>query len=450
MQNLVTLNNEMEKRQRSIDTIKTQITHLDTNIKDLDSQVQVLDAQLKEKQQNYIASMRYLAKNRTLQDKIMFIFSAKNLFQMYRRLKFVRQYADYQRGQGEMLKQQKMAVDKKHVELMSAKTQKNLKLRQGWQEQKKLRGEHDQQQQMVASLQNEQKTIQSVIADQKKKDQALNAQIDHLIAVEVAKAKARAEAEAKKKAEEQRKRREAELARKKAAREKAARENARRIAEAKAKAAKAREEARKAREEAKRAAAKDAAEKEEARKDAEIAEARARRAEEHTKEVERQATAENERNDREVAEASRSRTPMMSSEDSRLSGSFESNKGRLPMPITGGYRIVSHFGQYNVEGLKNVVLDNKGINIKGGPGCKARAIYEGEVSGVFGFGGTMVVMVRHGGYISVYCNLSSVSVSKGQKVKARQVLGNVGDDNILQFQLRKGVSKINPERWLAR
>ena len=62
----------------------------------------------------------------------------------------------------------------------------------------------------------------------------------------------------------------------------------------------------------------------------------------------------------------------------------------------------------------------------------------------------MVVMVRHGSYISVYCNLASVNVHRGQRVSTRQSLGRVGTDNILQFQLRKETSKLNPEHWLGR
>ena len=120
------------------------------------------------------------------------------------------------------------------------------------------------------------------------------------------------------------------------------------------------------------------------------------------------------------------------------------------MPITGSYKIVSHFGTNTVEGLKNVQLDNKGINIQGQEGCQARAIYNGEVSAIFGYGGKMAVMVRHGEYISVYFNLSSVSVSKGQHVSTRQTLGTVGSNNILQFQLRKQTGKLNPEQWLGR
>ena len=117
------------------------------------------------------------------------------------------------------------------------------------------------------------------------------------------------------------------------------------------------------------------------------------------------------------------------------------------MPITGNYRIVSHFGQYNVEGLKGVTLDNKGINILGQSGCAARSIYDGEVSGIFGFGGTMVVMVRHGAYISVYCNLKSVSVHSGQKVSTRQVLGYGVPIISFQFQLRRETAKLNPEAY---
>ena len=111
---------------------------------------------------------------------------------------------------------------------------------------------------------------------------------------------------------------------------------------------------------------------------------------------------------------------------------------------------MSHFGQHGVDGLPGVVLDNKGINILGGPGATARSIYDGEVSAVFNVGGSMGVLIRHGSYISVYCNLASVSVSRGQKVSVRQPIGTVGKDNILQFQLRKERAKLNPEQWLSR
>ena len=85
----------------------------------------------------------------------------------------------------------------------------------------------------------------------------------------------------------------------------------------------------------------------------------------------------------------------LNNEDRQLSGSFERNRGILPVPITGPYVIVSHYGQYAVDGLRNVKLDNKGIDIKGKPGAQARAVFNGEVSAIFQYNGLNNILVRH-------------------------------------------------------
>lgn len=440
LENLMILNSEIADKRKTIDTIRRDITVLDDNIVLLDTQLKNLEKELDDRKQKFQNSLRYMHRNRSIQNRLMFIFSAKNFTQMYRRMRFMREYAGYQRVQGEAVKVMQEQVAEAQKELTSTKRQKNDLLYRGVQEQKNLEGKQEEQKQMVSTLQKQQKTIEGIISEQRKKDMALNAQIEKLIAEEVARAKARAEAEARRKAaEEAAKKRAAELARKKAAAEAARRENERRIAEAKAREERAKAEA--------RAAARKSNEEKAA------AEREAREAENERREAERRAAAEAKRHEQEMAEAKKQpkeETYFVSTEDRRISGSFESNRGRLPMPITGPYRIVSHFGQYNVEGLKNVTLDNKGINIKGQPGAQARSIFDGEVSAVFGIGGIMGVMIRHGSYISVYCNLSLVSVRKGQKVSTRQVLGTIGSENILQFQLRKQVAKLNPESWLSR
>lgn len=387
LQNLMVINSEIEGKQRTIDTIRKDISSLDQEIAQMNRQLRQLEGQLAVCKERYVKSIRYMHRNRSAQNQLMFVFSADNFSQMFRRMRFMREYASYQHVQGDEVKVQQEAVNRKREELNSVKTQKKTLLAKDEQERKSLEDKQTEQQNVVKALQNEQRNIQNIIAQQKKKDAKLNAQIDRLIAEEIARQKARAAAEAK--------RREA--------------------AKRKAEAAKKRQE-------------------EQARKPS----------------TTRKGGSKSRKEETYVPAEEKEEALMMSSEDRRISGSFESNRGRLPIPITGSYRIVSHFGQYNVDGLRNVKLDNKGIHIKGESGAKARSIFDGEVSAVFSFGGTMVVMVRHGSYISVYCNLSSVSVHHGQKVSTRQVLGTIGHDNILQFQLRRETAKLNPERWLGR
>ena len=138
----------------------------------------------------------------------------------------------------------------------------------------------------------------------------------------------------------------------------------------------------------------------------------------------------------------------------KLNRNFAANKGRLPMPITGPYVLTGRFGRFVVPGLKGVQLDNKGINITGKAGAQARCIFNGEVTAVFPYNNMVNVIVRHGSYISVYCNLQSTTVRKGQQVSTGQTLGLVANDGsgncTLHFQLRKEKTKLNPEQWLRR
>ena len=89
-------------------------------------------------------------------------------------------------------------------------------------------------------------------------------------------------------------------------------------------------------------------------------------------------------------------------QDIRLTGSFESNRGRLPMPITGPYLVVGEYGVHNVAGMKDVKQNNLGLDIQGNMGAQARAVFDGTVSSIFQQGkGQIGVLIRHGSYISV-------------------------------------------------
>ena len=147
-------------------------------------------------------------------------------------------------------------------------------------------------------------------------------------------------------------------------------------------------------------------------------------------------------------------TYTMDKADRQLSGSFASNRGKLPAPITGPYLIVSHYGRYVV--MRGVQLAHKGIDLHGRPGAQAQAVFDGKVAAVFQLNGLFNVLVRHGAYISVYCNLSRTTVKAGDAVKTRQPLGEVfsnpaeGGRTVLHFQLRKETQKLDPEGWIAR
>ena len=141
-------------------------------------------------------------------------------------------------------------------------------------------------------------------------------------------------------------------------------------------------------------------------------------------------------------------------EEVALSSSFEANKGKLPWPTSQGV-IVSQYGVHKHPEVKGAVIENKGIDIRTTKGSSVRSIFKGEVSRIAkGPTGLLVVIIRHGEYMSVYANLKSVSVKNGQKVDTKQTIGTVStnEDGVSEykFQIFKGTHHLNPSIWLSK
>lgn len=385
---LAALSGQIEERKRYINSINKDVDAIGDELYKLERQLGVLRKDLADKKKKYESSVQYLYKNKSIEEKLMFIFSADNLTKMYRRLRYVREYATYQRLQGEEILKKQEQINRKRAELQQVKAAKESLLKERESEKAKLEVQEKEKRTLVANLKKKQQGLQSEIRRKKTEANRLNARIDRLIAQEIEKARKRAE------------------------------EEARREAEARRKAA-----------EAKSTSKESEAKKSDSRKSS---------------------------SSRKRAAEKPMESYSMSREDRELSGNFANNRGRLPMPISGSYIITSHYGEYAVEGLRNVKLDNKGIDIQGRPGAQARAIFDGKVAAVFQLNGLFNVLIRHGNYISVYCNLSSASVKQGDNVSTKQSIGQVFSDmsdsgrTVLHFQLRREKEKLNPEPWLNR
>jgi septal ring factor EnvC (AmiA/AmiB activator) len=146
---------------------------------------------------------------------------------------------------------------------------------------------------------------------------------------------------------------------------------------------------------------------------------------------------------------------VLTPEGKLISKSFSGNKSRLSWPVENGF-ISSGFGRHEHPVLKKVYVDNLGVDISTKVGEKVHSVFEGtvglvgEVPGMEG----KIVMIRHGEYFTVYSGLRNVGVSAGDKVKVKQVLGEVSRDDeegaVLQFQIWKNHRKLDPEDWLAK
>lgn len=146
----------------------------------------------------------------------------------------------------------------------------------------------------------------------------------------------------------------------------------------------------------------------------------------------------------------------MTKEEKLISGNFAANSGRLPWPVDRGF-ISGKFGVQAHPTLKYVTTNNKGIYIQTPSKTNARAVFEGVVTQRFSVpGSNNGVIIQHGQYRTVYANLTNIYVRVGQKVDAKQSIGQIYTDpendnkTELFFQIWKDRTILNPESWIAR
>lgn len=142
---------------------------------------------------------------------------------------------------------------------------------------------------------------------------------------------------------------------------------------------------------------------------------------------------------------------------SNATGEFAARKGKLPSPLSHTYVVARPFGVQPHKTHTHVEVNNPGLDLETALGATARAVHPGFVSAVFvqdGFG--HVVLVRHGSYLTVYANVKTINVKKGDKLKAGDVIGTVAPSEfnpsrgMLHFEIRREREKFDPQQWLKR
>jgi Membrane-bound metallopeptidase len=346
------LTQQIESRKKIINLLNQEVKDIDGEIRTKELQIKELEVDLKRKKENYADAVRKMYLNKNKQNHLLFILSAQDFSQSFRRILYLREYSDWKKKQADEIKEKQIQINEQKVQLLLSKESKLVLLEGRLQEESLLSKEESAKKAEVENLRKNQKQLTRQIAEKKKQADALNKQIEKIIAEEIAKAK----------------------------------------------------------------------------KD---------------------------------TKADRTTNTQggyaMTKEELALSSNFSNNKGKLPFPLQGNYRVTGYFGVHQHKELKNVATNNNGIDIETMPGNEARSVFDGVVSRIFTLPGyNNSIIVRHGNYLTLYSYIDQVYVKQGDKVKTGQKLGKIytdpekGNSTLLHFELWKEQSKLDPLPWLNR
>lgn len=188
------LSKQILSRKKVISLLNQEVDEIEKDIANIQGQLKILKRELGNKQSNYAKSARGIYKRHSSQDKLLFILSAENFAQSFRRMRYLREYADWQKRQASaiIVKQEEIALKQREMERVRAEKTSLLGVRQ--EESKKLEGEEENQKQEVQQLNKKQKDLKAELQKKKRQAETLNRQIEKQIAEEIARAEAEARA----------------------------------------------------------------------------------------------------------------------------------------------------------------------------------------------------------------------------------------------------------------
>ncbi len=396
MSQLRALQYKLAQRQKLISNINDEMENIDHTIVQSSKEILTLKQKLEMLKIRYAQSIRYAYQTRSSYDMLAFLFSSSDFNDAVRRMKYLKKFRDFRKQQVDQINETQNQIQHKIGDLNKEKQEKDQLLASQKQQSQSLLGDVKETNNVIQDL----KGKESELMKQAEKNRAAAARVNKIIH-DIIDREMKA---AMKKAEEEEKRKAAAAA----------------------------------------AAAKQAA---------------GSGGGEKPKEVKPATNPIASNNPPPKPRAPKADDPnlMLTPTDVTLSNSFEGNKGKLYWPVSQGY-ISDHFGTHPHPLAKNVMVDNDHIGIRTNHNAQVRAVFEGEVSSVTVVADEKIVMIRHGNYFTVYNNLSSASVSKGQHVNTLQPIGvadnnDEGEPTVLFGIWKSGKSgsvAVNPELWVGK
>lgn len=393
---------QVAQRKQVVSVLGSEISGLEQQIGTLSGRISELHREESGFLQRYSEALRQLQRIDAHVDPMIFVLSSSSPSQARERQRFLSRYVSAVRRASEGLRDTRSRIEHTKQEVGRTHAAKEQLLSLRVQEQKKLESQEQQQQASVKELKGQQQQLAQDLSKQRQRAEELDRRIQQQVEAEIRAAQERAEAQRRRQ-----------------------------------------EEARRRREAAQRAARPA------------IPRDKPGQSQPAEQPVERPRPQEDLGD-----EPRRAATPggyAMDANERALASSFEQNKGRLPAPIRGAYSLLRTFGVHQHSQHSRVQVSSSGVDFGLRSAGQAYAVFSGVVSRIFvipGYGTSIIL--RHGNYLTVYANLSSISVSQGARVATGQALGSIGAapdgsaDRLLHFQLWHERTKLNPLSWIRR
>jgi len=181
------LNAQVVQFNRLIGGINAEITHTERQIGETSAKINQMNNEIEKMKAEYARLVDQAYKNRGQYNKLIYVLSAKDFNEAYRRMKYFQQYSEFRKKQAAEIniKQEELRIVKEQLE--SQKTEKEQLLAEQRLESRRLEAVKAEQNREVNGLRTQERRLRSQLLAQQQKEKRLQNEIAKLIAAETKK-----------------------------------------------------------------------------------------------------------------------------------------------------------------------------------------------------------------------------------------------------------------------
>ncbi len=178
---LTMLEQKIRLQESLISNINSELTYLDSTIERSSKNLDSLNTDLAMIRSRYAGMIRYARRNQDTNNQLLFLLSADDFNQAYKRFAYLKQYADYRRTQAEEISALKEKLEKLVVDLNARKSEKQMALSSKKSQSDKYAKQKADQKEYYAQLQKKEKDLKKKLEGQQKIAQRLEQAIEQSI-----------------------------------------------------------------------------------------------------------------------------------------------------------------------------------------------------------------------------------------------------------------------------
>ena len=181
------LNAEIKQRQSVINTLNAEIRGINKDLNKLRNETNKLQQQLDTLKKEYSILMYHTYFKKSKYEELMFVLSAKDFAESFRRYRYIKQYSEYCQKKTEEINVAKAALAEKLKQTEKVRAERLTVLNERKKENTKLQNEKNKQNKLVKDLKKKEKQLKAELKKQQKLANRLNEQIEKKIAEEAKK-----------------------------------------------------------------------------------------------------------------------------------------------------------------------------------------------------------------------------------------------------------------------